>query len=137
MSQYATTDDLADLGLQTGWLGDITTDEQDAALEKASGVLDDFLRTRFVLPLSAPYPDSLIRATVDIAVYYLMKRRGFNPSGGDIDALIVKGYDDAIIWGQRVARGELVIGAIDTTPDTSDASPEVYSVGESGSSRGW
>lgn len=128
---YATTTDLDELGLPTGWLTGVTTAQQEAALDAASAEADDYLRARYTLPLSA-YPDSLKARVVDMAVFRLMKRRGYNPENGN-DNLIAKAYDDAMVWLKQVARGEVVLGATDATPSTYEGAPEV----NTGTARGW
>lgn len=130
---YAALADLAELGIVSGAIASLSSGTRQEALDRASAELDGYLAARFALPLSSPYPTELLRRTVDVAVYLLMRHRGFNPDAAN-DQLIVKGYDDAIAWARGVARGEVqVIGALDGTSTVGEGAPEV----ETTDSRGW
>lgn len=128
---YAALADLSELGIVSTAIAGLSSATRTEALDRASAELDGYLAARFALPLVAPYPAELLRRTVDIAVYLLMRHRGFNPDVSS-DQLIIKGYDDAVAWARSVARGEIQIAATDATTD-DDAAPEV----ETGESRGW
>ena len=74
-------------------------------LIKASGVTEDEIATSNPTPLTA-WPESVTQNCSDIAVYLVLKHRGFNPELGT-DQLIVKAYDDALKWFRSVAQGKV------------------------------
>jgi phage gp36-like protein len=110
---YATTSDLANHGIVASALSTVSSDVQEAALEAASERVDGFLRSRFQLPLS-DWGNDIVEATVVIATWMLMNRRGFMPSAG-ADVLIRERYLDTMSWLNRVGRQEVTPNV---TPNT-------------------
>ena len=125
MSQYATTEDFTDGGLPAPALSSVPELTVTDALVKASGVVDGYLRKRFLLPLTA-WGDDVTRAVVHIATYDLLSLRGFAPAQG-VDPLVVKRYDDAILWLRDVAKGLVEPSVTDSTPDFAEDHPIVSS----------
>lgn len=118
MSQYATIADLQVSGLPAAAFGGSTAGNpitQNAALTRASALADTYLRDRYHLPLAEPYDAALIDAVCQIASYRLMTLRGYNPDSG-ADRVIRQGYDDAIEWLTRVARGQATLDVREATP---------------------
>lgn len=110
-------------GIAAGVLVDCclrATDDAEAAFNGA-----------YVMPITAWGED--VRGRVgDIAVYYAMKHRGLRP--GSADDLLVKAYDDAQRWLQRVSDGKI------SPPSILDSTPSVFDAGaysESEPKRGW
>ena len=124
---YATLTDLQNTGINPAALGSgITTTQQQAALNNASGMMDDYFGSRFTLPLIPPYPASLVQRCVDIAVYLLLKTRGFDP-GQSLDVAIRQTYEDAMHWCEGVARRQINPPAIDSaSPANSTPTPQAY-----------
>lgn len=125
MSQYATLAQLDEAGLPATALASIGSPARTAALVKASGVADGYLRKRFALPLSA-WSDDLTQVVCEIAAYNLMSVRGFNPAS-NADTLLAQRYQDAIAWLKDVARGLVEPDLTDATPTVDEAGPLVES----------
>lgn len=134
MSQYASTGEFAtNSGLPSSILGEYGTPELQKYLVSASGVADDYFRDLGVLPISSPSDGLKVRVS-HIAAYLLMSERGFNPESAK-DQLIVKNYNDAIAWLERIADGKIAV------PDLAPTTPEGEGAGDPGVSttepRGW
>lgn len=117
MTRYASTTDLARLGLPSGALTNVPTATQEEALDAASAVADGYLRTRgYALPLTA-WSDDLRAQVARLAAYDLMVTRGFNPNAGNDETLRLR-HEDALRWLRDVASGTV-------TPDLTDSTPSV------------
>lgn len=128
----ATPADLDKLGCGGNALGDLSDEDKDRALCAATDDVDGALESGGYLPPWTAWRSDLRQRVVDIAVFRLMKRRGFMPQGPD--EMIVKAYDDAQAWLTRVAREERACaGLVDSTPSTYDGG--AFAV--SRSKRGW
>ena len=80
---YASISDLTTYGLPTTALGQLTTAQQQAALDSASSTIDSYLRGRYALPLLA-WGNELNEWAAIIAAYKLvMGVRGGNPATND------------------------------------------------------
>jgi phage gp36-like protein len=116
VSRYAVPTDLQALSLTAAALTGISADEQQAALDSASGVADGYLASRYTLPITA-YGQDLTRAVCNIAAYDLMSVRGYSPDGSN--STIRDRYDDAIRWLERVAAGTVSpVGVVDSSEDS-------------------
>lgn len=93
----------------------------DEAIVWASGQADSYIQKRKTLPLLTWGAD-LKNAVGDMTAYKLLKKRGFQPNSPD--TLVVKGYDDAVLWLKDVAKGlaELV-DCVDSTPEVDEGGP--------------
>lgn len=78
MTTYATSSDLARLGVAAAALSGLSEDDKAAALASASSVADGYLASRFRLPLTA-WGDDIRLAVCRIAALILMSSRGFSP----------------------------------------------------------
>lgn len=127
--RLATVTDLDALGIpDSAFPDEITTAIKNAALDAASSVVASYMKKRFTFPLIAWGQDVRL-ATVSIAVYRLMSRRGFNPQSG-LDSIVITNYRDQIGepgklgWLDRVARGDVEPDDLqDSTGDVDEASP--------------
>ena len=119
MSQYATTTDLQNLGLPTAALTGVSSPIQDQHLVKASGVVDSYLRGRETLPLVAPFPDEVVDATVRLAAYTLLVRRGFNPDSYDENFRSL--YEGTLRWLKDVSAGRANLASTADTDTTERA----------------
>lgn len=99
MSQYATEQQFRDLGLSDGALEEVTSSVIDLHLEMASGLADSYISNRYAVPVS-PIPAALTRVVVDIAVYEILLRRGYNPETYDTNYRLR--YEDAIKWLEAI-----------------------------------
>jgi phage gp36-like protein len=111
VTAYASQTDLTD-GINPGALSGVTSAQMDKAIDDASREIDSYLRAQYTLPLLTVGPD-VRRKTVDIAIYYLMVGRGYNPEAGG-DPGIKQRYDNAILWLRLVSKGE-------ANPDITDS----------------
>lgn len=100
---YATSTDLASLGLVSAALANVGAGVQTAALAAASAVVDSKIQSRYVLPLTQ-WGQDLVRAVCVIAAYDIMTSRGYNPMAG-ADQNIRQRYLDAIEWLENVGKG--------------------------------
>ncbi len=118
---YATLDDLkkqlpADLLTQLSdddGLGYINSTVTDTALETADVEIDGYLGERYPLPL-LPVPTIIVKQAVDIAIYNLYARRQGPPDH------IQRRYDNVIRFLERVATGDISLGAGDPEGATED-----------------
>ncbi len=108
---YATIEDFQTAGLPPSATSGVSFDVIQKALQRASDLASSYLRDRYNLPLrcgssrACGYDGSLVEAVVDVAAWYVMKRRGFDPRLG-ADTVIRQGYDDALEFLKRVANGQ-------------------------------
>lgn len=132
MSQYASAAELKQLGLPAEALEDVTDADIDAQIQASCGVIDAYLSARVTLPISTPYPDVLKRFSVDMAVFHILMRRGFNPEA--YDANYKELHDRAEMFFKDFAEGKVNIpGLIDATPSVSEGAPRI----STGTARGW
>ncbi|OUM99981.1 MAG: hypothetical protein BAA04_01650 [Firmicutes bacterium ZCTH02-B6] len=93
------------------------TPEAEQRLEKAisdaSGRIDGYLQARYPVPLN-PVPRLIRSLCVDIAVYNLFARRGFDEESAD--KAVVTRYRDAIRLLEQIAAGKVRIGANTPAP---------------------
>lgn len=90
--------------------GSIDAAAVDAALAKASSFADSYL-SRF-LPISAPYPPSLVLAVVDLAVFDLL--------GDSATDLETSKRDNAVAWLKDIGRGIASLGVADGSSSLED-----------------
>ena len=128
MAQYATAADLAVLGLPAAALVNIPVATQDDHLEKASGLIDSYLRAQHTLPLAQPYPDEVVRACIVITAYDLIQFRGYNPD--EYDANFRLRYEDTIRWCEQLASGTVALSqTADATGTVNEGRPRVATAG--------
>lgn len=130
MSQYATTAELAQLGINAASLAGISTGDQDKALSAASAEADSYLAARFSVPLTT-WGDDLRAAVCKIAAWTLLSRRGLNPDD-PAAAVYRSNAEDARAWLDRVARGIVTPNMAVTAPTAATAARV-----STGTLRGW
>lgn len=129
---YATTTDLANLGLPSALLTGIPGAQQSAALASASATIDSFLASRFVLPLKT-YGQDLTRVACELAAWSILSTRGFNPDHG-ADVAVRQRYEDAMRWLRDVADERATPGGIvDGSSTGATVGPKVFTA----TARGW
>lgn len=111
---YATTTDLARLGIAAAAIAAVSSTIQEAALEAASVVADGYLRSRYVVPLTA-WGDDLTRNVVALAAWDILCNRGFDPNRGG-DAAIESRAAEARSWLKDVSAGRVVLSGGNSTP---------------------
>lgn len=144
MAQYATTTDLANIGLPAQALASVSTTIQDEHLVNASAKIDSYLRSRYSVPLASPYPDEIVSACCKLAAYSLLVRRGYDPARHDANFRL--GYEDSVSYLRDLSAGRASLAiTADSTPTTREGAPRVLTaghdtvgaVGTTGELRGW
>lgn len=95
-------------------LGQINTDRVNAAINDVSVMIDAYMGSRYITPLN-PVPGVIKKIAVDMAIYNLFSRRGFDENSAD--KAIIDRDKAAMNFLEHVARGLVTIGAgpIDAT----------------------
>lgn len=123
---YVSTAEFNALGLPAAALSGFTGDPDDFAAA-ASGTVDSYLRGRYKLPLSEPYPQEIKRATAVLMAYDLLSVRGFDAENGSDQNTLIR-YEKTIEWLNMVAAGKVNLSvAADATPNVADGGPSVRS----------
>jgi len=93
--------------------GDVVT----AAIERATGVVDGYLRSRFTLPLTT-VPDMVRESALAIARYFL--------AADQADDRIEKDYKQALVWLKEIREGQMDVGldSADTATVASSGGPQ-------------
>lgn len=135
--QYATRADLYGTMAQAALTHPSTGPAvQDAKLMEASELVDGYLRQQFQLPLTR-WGSDLVRKVCDVAAYYLVCVRGFNP---EADGHYLANFESAEKWLLQVSKGlispDVVDGSTGAEPgrQADAAAPLVYSPAVVGSS---
>jgi phage gp36-like protein len=131
---FATPADIRNAHLPGVALEDMPSSQELDALLASSDEAEGYLASGFTLPLVS-WSHDLRMHVAGMAGYGLMRSRGFDPEG--VDALIVKGRDDAIAWLGKIAARKLTPpGFVDSTPSAAE-SPSFARVRGANESRGW
>lgn len=133
MARYAEITDLDKFGIQASALASLSSEQKNAALDRASDEIDTYIGNVYALPLNT-WGNDLRARCVDMAVYHLLARRGFNPDGKD--AIVQDRYDAAIVWLRDIAAGRarlLAPAAVDQTASTYEGGAYVVTRAR----RGW
>jgi len=133
VSSYATTDDLAKVGLPSGALSGVDPTAQLAALNAASAEADGYLASHFTLPLVAPFPADLVTHVCGIAAFRILSVRGFNPEAGS-DVAVRMRFDDAMKWLRDISNNRAHPQVTDSSSGSVDGRPPRVI---SASKRGW
>jgi phage gp36-like protein len=123
MSSYATTEDLLVYGLSEEALSGTSADAVQQKLDAASAFADSYLGRHYTLPLSKPYPISLIDAVCRVAAYNFLSVRGFNPQG-QAEEIRLR-YLDASEWMKDVGLRGGGPDFVDSTGRGDDGGPFV------------
>jgi phage gp36-like protein len=82
-------------------------------LEDASSKVDSYLAPLGVLPLTAPYPNEVIRLELDIAMAYAIQRHPEAATSHNWEKLMEQAEKDLC----RLRKGETMLGTAPSTPD--------------------
>lgn len=129
MSQYATAAELAATPGAGAYVSELTTDEKNTALERASGMMDGYFAARFSLPL-ASYGGDVTQCCCHIAAWLLASGRGFDTGAAGNTAK--QWFDWWMKWLADVAAGTVPTTIVEA--DTSTPSGARVSTTEA---RGW
>jgi phage gp36-like protein len=77
------------------------------ALEDAAALILSFICVAYE-NLSEPYDRAIKRKNIDIAYFYLMERRGFNP-GNLSDEIINSSYSNAIGYLEKLQQNKVIL----------------------------
>jgi phage gp36-like protein len=93
----------------------------DEAIENATAEVDAYAQSQYPVPFN-PVPQIVRKFAVDIALYHLFSRRGFDTSDESADKIILQRYKDAVKFLENLAKGLVSIGpAAQATPQPQPA----------------
>lgn len=115
MSSYATLQDLDDCGIPLAALATLDKSLLKRQLDRASGYADSFLRDSYTLPFTPPFDPGLVMAVCQLATWWLLSRRGFDPEN-PADKVVYQGYKDAMDWLKLVANKKIAIAKNEANP---------------------
>lgn len=84
------------------------------AIEDAQSEIDAYAQARYQVPFS-PVPGVIWKIAVDITLYNLFSRRGFDEESAD--SVIVTRYKSAQKFLENLSRGVVTIGVSEPPPD--------------------
>lgn len=87
--------------------GEIDQSIVDEKIMDAQTEIDSYCRAQYPVPFQV-VPGLIRKLAVDIALYHLMSRRGFDEESAD--AILVKRYRDAVKILENLAKGIVTIG---------------------------
>lgn len=143
---YAVLADLVLYGAPAGAFANLTTPQQQAALDAANAAADGYLGDKFTLPLTS-WSKDLVRAVVAIATYDCIVVRGANPEApGNVD--LHARWAAAIQWFRDIAAGKVIPNVVDSSSGGVTGGPFVralqtdkvtgnFSAAKPVSGRGW
>lgn len=92
------------------------------AIKHATGRIDSYLQAKYVVPLTAPYPDEVVAICIDLAVCRMATGRRGLPEAW-------KEYcDRALAELEKIASGKKQIGATPKPAESAGAPGTLYSV---------
>ncbi len=127
MADYATVDDLENLGVANEALSGIDDAKKEAVITVRSRFCDSYLRVRFDIPEAGltAFTGDLTWAVCQLACYDLVSNLGYTTDKDNQDNLR-KRHDDAIKWLEMVRDGDIA-GPVDEEDTASTAAPVVVS----------
>lgn len=103
--------------------GVIDEEAADKAIVSATAEINAYVQTRYPVPMN-PVPDILNKLAVDISLYNIVSRKGFDEQSGD--KIMAERYKSAIRFLENIAKGMVLL-----TPKAAEAQPEQVSTFES------
>ena len=89
----------------------------DAAIAKADGICDSYLRNRYDTPLTE-IPDALNVCAIDLAIYYLYRRRRLEFNTPES---VREDYDDAMAWLKDLSNKLVELGIDEPAASSKDS----------------
>lgn len=122
---YATPADLDNHGIPSKALVDVTDEQKAMALRACSAMVDGRLTATMTLPLSK-WDEDLRAIVCDLAVWRLLRRRGFNPES-PVDSTIRQAWQDAMnqLRDVQTEKSELAGATTDATPAVKEGGVDV------------
>lgn len=100
----------------------LDTDVVNTAITDAAAEINGYAGKQYPVPFTA-VPDIIRKIAVDIALYNLFSRRGFDPEGTPQDGVILLRYKAAVQFLQNLAKNIVVLDVTDgSANDTADMS---------------
>lgn len=134
-STYATTAQLKARFADDATVAHLTDDTEtgtpddtvlQGVIDRAEGLINSFAARKYAIPMAVtdvPFAAFMQELTLDLAVWYLVGGRG------DIVSVAKeKAYDDAVLWLERLAKGE-VEPPMSQTPDATETRDPQFSYG--------
>ena len=130
---YVLPSELPLYGANVNALVQVSIDEQVAACQAATDVLDGYFSSRYPLPFVAVNDTSIKVRAAHIAIWFLLSQRGRNPAA-QWDDQIDERYKEAIAWAVSVQKQATNLNVTILTPTSPNYSfPAVVT----SRSRGW
>jgi phage gp36-like protein len=130
---YVLPSELTLYGANPNALQRVSLDEQTAACQAATDVLDGYFSSRYPLPFLAVNDTSIKVRAAHIATWFLLSQQGRNPAA-QWDDQIDRRYEEAIAWAVAVQKQATNLNVTVLQPTAPNYSfPAVIS----GRSRGW
>jgi len=131
---YATTAQLAQLGIRAEAITDILTATQQAVLDACTARVDDALEEGGVYtPPLTTWPMSVTLCVCKLSQYELIGAEGYNPDTGT-EKVLLERYKQAESCLQRLRDGGALSGVIDSSTSDDDADGSAMT---SDTARGW
>lgn len=102
--------------------GEIFQDYVDAAIESATAEIDAYAASQYTVPFATP-PKIITKLAVDMSIYHLFSRRGFDYSDESPDKIVLTRYKDAIKFLENLAKGIVSIGFAGSGSEGSSVQP--------------
>ncbi len=99
----------------------------DKAIENAASEINGYCQARYPVPFN-PVPDFVRKLAIDVALYNLFSRRGYNEDSADKQ--IYDRYKTAVKTLENIAKGLVTLGVPQPTPSTEveiSSSPRIFS----------
>lgn len=99
--------------------GSVDTAVVNRAIADAGATIDAYCQGRYSVPLD-PVPDMIRQLSVDIAIYNLYSRRADAVPDNRLER-----YKNAIRFLEKVASGQILLGAATPAPETTGSSVDI------------
>jgi phage gp36-like protein len=104
----------------------IQEDKIDSAITDAAAEIDSYAQAQYAVPFN-PIPEMIRKISVDIAVYNLFSKRGFDE---EKEKNIVSRYKNAVRFLENLAKGVVGFGKAEAPPPAATfitSNPQVFS----------
>lgn len=135
ITQYAQPSDLSAYGISDDAIAAMDPDVVEESLKGSSDVINSSLRSRFKMPLFS-VDRSVKRCCCILTVYDLLVVRGYNPSAGADENLLLRVQQERS-WLKQVASGLMTPDVQDSSSDPVPGTDTTRASVRSSSSRGW
>jgi phage gp36-like protein len=115
---YATLADVYNLGVPQAAVAQITTAQQQAALDAANAEADGYLAGRFRLPLTSWSMDLKLHVCAR-AAYTMLVVRGYNPDD-EADVNVLSRANQALKWLKSIQDGNTTPNVVDSSTISGD-----------------